>query len=252
MDTVITSLLSSDLFLIETPSYTGTISASQVNYVSTQFPKIYSLIGANAFNVLEATTNVLSVQNIKPFTTKVATVTGNFNTFIYNSGLIVSAYNTTSSEVSSISSTITREISTLSASVYNVFFESGTARLSQWIHVRNVNGANQVSLTGAKFVPYGVTIGAQDIRIKVLFDGFTDTGNNTYVTYNTSFPFVYLKDFDYTLINAFDGLPDDEGNDYVDPPTRRVIIPIAIANMPAAGDPTNGGVLFTWRVQKFY
>ena len=79
MDTVITSLLSSDLFLIETPSYTGTISASQVNYVSTQFPKIYSLIGANAFNVLEATTNVLSVQNIKPFTTKVATVTGNFS-----------------------------------------------------------------------------------------------------------------------------------------------------------------------------
>ena len=65
MDTVITSLLSSDLFLIETPSYTGTISASQVNYVSTQFPKIYSLIGANAFNVLEATTNVLSVQNPK-------------------------------------------------------------------------------------------------------------------------------------------------------------------------------------------
>ena len=246
MDTVITSLLSSDLFLIETPSYTGTISASQVNYVSTQFSKIYSLIGSYSLNVLETSTDILSVQKIKPFNTNVATVTGNFNTFVYNSGLIVSAYNTTSSEVSSISSTITREISALSASVYNVFFESGTARLTQYIHQYNVNQSTQVTLTGAKIAPTGLVIRAQDIRFKVLFDGFTDIGGNTFVTYNTSFPFTYLKDFDYSMTNGFDKKNDDGGNDYVDPATRRVVLPIIIANMPA------NDVLFTWKVQKFY
>jgi len=252
MDTVITSLLSSDLFLIETPSGTGTIDASQVNYVSTQFQKIYSLIGTYSLNVREATANTLTVQRIKPFTTNVATVTGNFNTFVYNSGLIVSAYNTTSSEVNSISSTITREISALSASVYNVFFESGTARIPQYIHQYNVNQSTQITLTGAKTVPAGVVIAAQNIRFKVLFDGFTDIGDNTFVTYNTAFPFVYLKDFDYTMSNGFDKKNDDNGNDYVDPATRQVVLPIIIANMPAAGDPASGGVLFTWKVQKFY
>lgn len=253
MDTVITSLLSSDLFLIETPSYTGSISAQQINYISTQFPKIYSVLGSSSINVLNLTSESLSVSRITPFTTKTATLTGNFNTFVLNSGLIISAYNTTSSEVSSISSTITEQLSTLSAAVFNVFFESGTARLSQYIHIKNSNGADQIVLSGNKAVPFGLTIGAQDIQIKVLFNGFTDViANTTYVTYNTSFPFVNLKDFDFSLTNANDGLPDDDGNDYVDPGTRRLIVPISISNMPYAIMNGIEGVLLTWKAQKFY
>jgi hypothetical protein len=253
MDTVITSLLSSDLFLIETPTYTGSISAQQINYISTQFPKIYSVLGSSSINVLDLTSESLSVNHITPFTAKTATLTGNFNTFVLSSGLIISAYNTTSSEVSSISSTITRELSVLSAGVFDVFFESGTARLSQYIHVINSNGAEEITLSGNKAVPLGLTIGAQDIQIKVLFNGFTDVvTNTTYVTYNTSFPFVNLKDFDYNNANAQDGLPDDNGNNYVDAATRRIIVPISISNMPYAINNGIEGVLLTWKAQKFY
>jgi len=247
MDTVVTSLLSSDLFLVETPNYTGAISAQDINYISTQFPKIYSVIGSYSINAKNVTSETLTVSSITPFTAKTATLTGNFNTFILSSGLILSAYNTVSSEITAFSATFTTNLSILSASVFNVFFESGTARLSQYIHIKNTNGATELILTGSKIAPTGLTIGAQNIQLKVMFDGFTDIESNvTYLTYNTSFPFINLKDFDYSLTNAFDGRPDDDGNDYVDPTTRKVVIPVAISNMPG------NDILLTWKVQKFY
>jgi len=249
MDTVVTSLLSSDLFLIETPNYTGSISAQDINYISNQFPKIYSVIDSYSANARIVTSETLSVSSIAPFTAKTATLTGNFNTFILSSGLILSAYNTVSSEITAFSATFTTNLSILSASVFNVFFESGTARLTQLIHQKNVNGADQISLTGIKIAPAGLTIGAQDIQLKVLFNAgkmIDLVPNNTYVTYNTSFPFINLKDFDFSLANAFNGDFDDDGNDYIDSNTRKVVIPVSILNMPS------NDILLAWKVQKFY
>jgi len=155
MDTVVTSLLSSDLFLIETPNYTGSISAQDINYISNQFPKIYSVIDSYSANARIVTSETLSVSSIAPFTAKTATLTGNFNTFILSSGLILSAY-------------------------------------------------------------------------------------------NTSFPFINLKDFDFSLANALNGDFDDDGNDYIDSNTRKVVIPVSILNMPS------NDILLAWKVQKFY
>jgi len=251
METIITSLLSSDIFLIEKPTYTATISAVNINYVSQQFPKVLNIIGSTSLASRNIVATNSSFNKIRTITgSDTISITGNYNTFNIKSGLVTAAYNTRSSEINELSSTITTLASSLSEGIYNVFFDTGSAALADYQHLEPPfgNGALQRTLTGTKVAPVGLTVGAQDIFLKVLYNGFLD--NNNYFAINTAFPFVYLKDFDFSGSNEVDGRPDDYGNNYLDPTTRRVVIPLQIANIRERQDGKD--ITLVWKVLKFF
>jgi hypothetical protein len=245
MDRIITSLSASDLLLIEKPGYTSTISASDINYVSTYFPKLYTLIGSNGLNVNIVNGANLEVKGIRTLNNKTATLSGNYNTFTVKAGLVVSAYNTVSSELTSVSASIDTALSAFSASVTQIFYDYGYVEPSKYIHQGppTSNGATEIIITGSKTVPEGLTIGAQDITLAVLYNGFINTA---YTVNNTTFPFVYIKDFDYNISNPGNGLPDDAGNNYVNAAPRIVAFNAIIANWPT------DGVKLLWKVLKYY
>lgn len=245
MDRIITSLSASDLLLIERPEYTATISAADINYVSTYFPKLYSLIGSNGLSVRELNSLNLELGGIRTLNNKTATLSGNFNTFQIQAGLIISAYNTVSSELTSLSTTIDTALTAFSASITRQFYDYGYVVPSQYIHQGPPfsNGATEIIITGTVPVPEGLTLGAQDITLEVLYNGFINTA---YTVNNRDFPFVYIKDFDYNVSNPGNGLPDDAGNNYVNASPRIVAFTAVIANWP-----TNG-IKLLWKALKYY
>lgn len=243
MESIVTYLCATDVFLVETQdTQTGYISAEDINFLSYQFPKKLNLIKSPFIKTDEVRGSSLTAANIRLLTSQTSTISGNFNTYVINAGLVVSAYNTQTSEITAVSATINNKISALSADVYNVFFDSGTARLAQYIHSYSV-GALQLDLSGTKIIPQGLTIKSSDITFSVYYNGITP---GTYVQVLTTSSLVYVKDFDYNFLNFLQYGEDDFGDNYG---TGGSVVGIPFIIVNTAEPPP---ALLAWKVLKFY
>jgi hypothetical protein len=220
MATVTKDLLSSYIFLVETPpeTYTTRMCASEVNYLSEKFPKVFNTVRATQFLCPTLELDILSSQTFNIYNKNVVkSIAGNFNTFIIDSGAILSAYNTYNAEISSLSSLATFQVSALSAAVFNVFYESGSAYLPY--NSFNATASVTLVITGTKIIPPGITIGAQDITYTLIHndsiqDDMDETpGSTTRIT--SAYPMVHLGDFDFALDDLSGGELDDYNNNYV-------------------------------------
>lgn len=250
MDTIVTSLSYTDTFIVESSQLgTSIISAGDINFVSYQFPKKFDKITAGKVAVPEfKTSGPLSALSIKNLNKQTLTTTGNqFNTYIISGGLILSAANLYSSEINSLSTTINKQISSLSASVFHVFTDSGSALLSQYKHAYGM-GIFQRDLSGSKTVPTGLKIYSYDIQYKVFYN------NNipgTVVQIASASPFVWVKDFDYNFTNYIASGEDDFGDgNYIN--SNKIAIPFCIANVANCDAEMPPETLLTWSVTKFY
>lgn len=249
MESIATSLCSTDVFLVNTANtQTGYISAIDLNYISYQFPKILNEIRSANVITPEIKTTTLSASNIKILGTNTTSITGNFNTFIIKSGLIISAYNTYTSEITGISATIDNKLSALSSDVFNVFFDSGTARLPQFIHEYGY-GVSQIVLTGSKLIPPGLVIKSTDITYNVYYPGNIP---GTFVQTTTATNIIFIKDFDYDFLNYLEYGSDDFGDMYQQNGLNGALVNIPFIIVNYATYPPNASPLITWKVQKIY
>lgn len=250
MDTVVNSLLSSDIFLIETPLYTGAMSANEINFVSEQFTKILGNVKADKIYTNSIDFETLSANKLSVYYTNTVTTTGNFNTYTVQKGLITSAYNTYTSELSNLSSFINYELSSLSAAVFNVFFDSGTALLINYVRSSFIAGSITQTVSGTKAVPSGLDIRAQDINYNIMF-----TTNIDNIVFNdpisifqitSAYPVAHIGDFDFELDDLSGGELDDYGNNYVNN-NGNVEFKMYIQNIP-----WNVNVVLQWSVLRVY
>jgi len=249
MDAIVTNLCATDVFLVNTANtQTGYISAKNLNYISYQFPKILNEIGSSKVISPEIKTVTLSASTIKILGTNTSSITGNFNTFIIESGLIISAYNTQTSEITGISATIDNRLSALSSDVLNVFFDAGTARLPQFIHEYGY-GVGQIVLTGTKIIPPGLTIKSSDITYNVYYPGNIP---GTFVQTTTASNIIFIKDFDYNFLNYLDFGEDDFGDSYQQNGVNGGLVNIPFIIVNYATYPPNASPLITWKVLKVY
>jgi len=253
MDTTVTSLSYNDTFVIETAKLgTGVISAGNINFVSYQFPKKFKNITSGRVLLPEFKTtgplSALSVRNLDRQTISTTSLTGSqYNTYILSGGLILSAANLYSSEITSLSTTINKQISSLSASVFNVFTDSGSALLDQYKHQYGI-GIFQRDLSGTKTVPNGLNIYSYDIQYKVFYN---QNIPGTIVQIASASPFVWVKDFDYNFTNYVASGEDDFGDGNYKQ-LNKVYIPFCIANVANNDAELPPQTLLTWSVTKFY
>jgi hypothetical protein len=194
--------------------------------LSEQFLKQFDTIYCNTHITSKTNIAVLSTKKINLLnTTTTANITGGpYNSIIIKKGLITSAYNVYDSATQNLSSTAYNQMTGVSALFPNVFFEAGSAQL---IYYKRgpYGGTIEQLVMGNKIVPNSITIGAEDIQIKVGFtDGLgnliytsstTDISGRTINHINSAYPVFYLKDFDYSLEFYNDGELYDYGNNYV-------------------------------------
>ena len=250
METLVTGLLSSDIFLIETPLYTGVMSAVEINYISEQFKKIHNQVKANKLITNRVEFETLSVQDFNIYNTNTQTTTGNYNTFIISNGVVISAYNTFNSELTSLCASIDNTLSSFSAAVFNVFFDSGTARLDNYVRSSFIAGSITQIITGTKTVPQGLDIRAQDINLNIMYTPLNDNlvfNDPTSIYQITSaYPIAHLGDFDFELDDLSGGQLDDYGNNYVNA-SNKVEFKMYIQNIP-----WNINVILEWSVLRIY
>jgi len=251
MDTAVTSLSYGDLFLVETSELgTGIISAGDINYVSYQFPKKFNTLkSGRIFVPILSSVGPLSGNNIRLLNTQTASSSlQQYNTYAIQGGLVTAASNTYTTEVASLSTTVNTKINQLSAAVFHVFTDSGSARLTQFKHAYGI-GVNEITITGTKNVPTGLKIYSYDIQLKAFFNGYIP---GTLVQVTSASPLVWLKDFDYNFTNYIATGEDDFGDNYV--VANKVQFNVDIANV-ANNDANPLGsrqTLLTWNVTKFY
>jgi len=259
MDTIVRHLSPLDVFLVETSTGTKQISAANLNYVSQQFNKILNQVDVLKLNTNETRVQILSSLSFKLINnTNTITTSGVFNSLTINSGVVTSAYNVYDSLTNSLSTTVNNTLSSISANVFNVFFDSGSAVLDYHIFQSGFGSVNQL-IEGTKTVPAGVQIGAQDITFKILFNSgignlisstgiILPSGINSSFTLTTAYPVAYVTDKDYDLEYFNDEVPDYDNN-YVNG-AGKVSFRINIINNPLF--PPTGIVRVVWKAQKFY
>lgn len=258
MYTIVDTLSSSDLFLVETSTGTKYLCAFDINYLSEQFLKKFDTVYCGTHITAKTDIAVLSTKKINLLnTTNTANITGGaFNSVIINKGLITSAYNVYDSATQNLSSTAYNQMTAVSALFPNVFFETGSAQLLSYKR-GPYGGSIEQLIVGTKTVPSGLTIGAEDIQIKVGFTPAlgdliynsltTDISGRTINHINSAYPVFFLKDFDYSLEFYQDGELYDYGNNYVQ--NNKVTFYINILNNP--GNFSNPLFVY-WKALKFY
>lgn len=258
MYTVVETLSPGDVFLVETSTGTKQICAYDINYLSEQFVKQFDTIYCGTQITPRTEIAVLSTKKINLInSTNTANITGGpFNSVIMRKGLITSAYNVYDSATQNLSSTANNQMTACSASFPRVFFETGSAQLLYYQRAP-YGGTVEQLIVGNKFVPNGVTIGAQDIQIKVGFTDnlgnliysslTTDVSGRTIFHINSAYPIFFLKDYDYSLEFYQDGELYDYGNNYVQ--NNKVTFYLSILNNPMT--PMTPLTIY-WKAFKFY
>lgn len=225
------------------------MSANKINFISLQFEKILTQVKANKILTDSLSFETLSVQSINVYSTNSQTTSGNFNTFIITDGIVTSAYNTVNSELTSLCAAIDTELSSFSAAVFNVFFDAGTARLDNYVRPNLIAGSITQIISGTKIVPTGLTIGAQDINLNIMYKSTLDNTilNDPISIYQitSAYPIAHLGDFDFELNDIAAGELDDYGNNYV--AGNKIQFTMYIQNIP-----WNYDVILQWSVLKIY
>lgn len=248
MDTIVTTLCPGDIFLIETPTGTKHISAVDVNFLSEKFEKFFNNI--NVTNLVTSRTNVsvLSASKFRLLNGIVpSTSTGIFTNYNFSNGVVTSATNTYDTQTAGLSSAANLALSGLSANAYKVFFESGSAVLNSCLWIPGIGAGSTQNIVGTKTVPTGLTIQAQDIQFKLLFNSAIaqNIGATTFFQITTAFPIAYIRDNDYNL-DEFDRTYTK--NNYVS--AGKIYFTVDIVNNILA--PPTGRVVLSWSVNKFY
>jgi hypothetical protein len=255
MDTIVTTLSPGDIFLIETPTGTQVISAVDINYLSLQFEKVL-----NRVRVLNLVTNETKVEILSALSfrlinnTNTITTSGVFNSYTFTNGVVTSAYNIYDSQTAGLSSATDTAFNNISAGVFSVFFDSGSAVLdySLWYPGGGSGGGTGLGqiIVGTKTVPTGVTIGAEDIQMKLLYNnsmGEAIANSNTVFQISTAYPIAYIRDKDYELEYFDDEVPDFDNN-YVS--SGKIRFAVSVINNIIY--PPEGRVILSWSVNKFY
>lgn len=190
---VVPEIAPGDYFVVKTPAGESLIDFEDLPFVPISGGNV-SITGSLSAREFVALTTISAssafFENVFINGVSGINVSGSFNTFTIDSGVITSAYNTESSYIVGISAAVDAQIVNLSAAVPVIFSDSGVVVIDG----SNAAPAYSEVLIGNNNVPDNVFIEPSDIKVQYLWNTELEDFFQSFSGGLSSLPILYLEE----------------------------------------------------------